>query len=56
MFDGTGGFRTAGDGPIAGAGRSIFQDVLGGDAFVNIAFKAAREADPAAKLCINDFK
>ncbi|MGW2565409.1 non-reducing end alpha-L-arabinofuranosidase family hydrolase [Streptomyces sp. NPDC001537] len=40
-----------------GSGRhrsSVFQDVLG-DGFIEQAFRTARNADPAAKLCYNDY-
>jgi endo-1,4-beta-xylanase len=34
---------------------SVFSQVFGGTGFLDVAFKAARAADPNAKLCLNDY-
>ena len=42
------------DGGSGGHRSSVFQNLLG-DGFIEQAFRAARTADPAAKLCYNDY-
>jgi endo-1,4-beta-xylanase len=42
------------DGPSGTQRSSVFHDVLG-DGFIEQAFRTARSADPAAKLCYNDY-
>ncbi|WP_217210767.1 non-reducing end alpha-L-arabinofuranosidase family hydrolase [Streptomyces sp. AC550_RSS872] len=42
------------DGPSGQLRSSVFRDVLG-NGFIEEAFRTARKADPAAKLCYNDY-
>ena len=42
------------DGGSGGQRASVFQNLLG-DGFIEQAFRTARAADPAAKLCYNDY-
>ncbi|NJQ01720.1 endo-1,4-beta-xylanase [Streptomyces zingiberis] len=42
------------DGGSGGLRGSVFRDVLG-DGFLEEAFRTARQADPSAKLCYNDY-
>jgi endo-1,4-beta-xylanase len=42
------------DGPSGQLRSSVFRDVLG-NGFIEQAFRTARSADPAAKLCYNDY-
>ncbi|WP_345015070.1 non-reducing end alpha-L-arabinofuranosidase family hydrolase [Streptomyces shaanxiensis] len=42
------------DGPGGQLRSSVFRDVLG-NGFIEEAFRTARKADPAAKLCYNDY-